>query len=69
MAAQLQQNPYDRVNFVRPLWETLSEEERVKLLTVKLEDVQARALDHAEKAKNEGVDDGQTHQFCYGSLS
>lgn len=52
---QLQQNPYDRVNFVRPLWETLSEEERIKLLTVKLADVRAKALEHSDRGKNEGI--------------
>ncbi|CAD7697548.1 unnamed protein product [Ostreobium quekettii] len=45
------QSPHDRVSFIRPFWETLSQEERVKLLTVSLEDVRARAEAHAERAK------------------
>lgn len=56
-----QQNPYDRVNFVRPLWETLTETERVELLTVKLEDVYKRA---AEQASNTEGDSNPQCSAC-----
>lgn len=53
----LAQNPYDRVAFIRPFWESLSQEERVSLLTVSLDDVRQRAAEHAKKAKALGKSD------------
>lgn len=48
-----QQSPQERVALVRPYWETLSHEERVKLLTIDLEGVRARAKQLAEAARQQ----------------
>ncbi|KXZ54862.1 hypothetical protein GPECTOR_4g934 [Gonium pectorale] len=52
-----QQTPQERVGLVRPLWETLGQDERVKLLTVELENVRGRAKQIAEAARKQAVAD------------
>lgn len=45
------QSPQERVNAVRPFWENLPQEERVKLLVVAVTDLRARAKQLSEKAR------------------
>ncbi|EFJ48600.1 hypothetical protein VOLCADRAFT_104654 [Volvox carteri f. nagariensis] len=52
-----QQPPQERVALVRPLWETLDQEERVKLLSIGLDSVRARANQLAEAARQQAVAD------------
>ena len=62
------QNPYDRVAFIRPFWESLSLDERVALLTVTLSDVRERAKQHAEKAKTLGERHDIRPRLCRRSV-
>ncbi|GIL82776.1 hypothetical protein Vretimale_8343 [Volvox reticuliferus] len=52
-----QQSPQERVTLVRPLWETLAQEERIKLLSIELDSVRARAKQLAEAARQQAVAD------------
>ncbi|GLI67376.1 hypothetical protein VaNZ11_011557 [Volvox africanus] len=52
-----QQSPQERVTLVRPLWETLTQEERIKLLSINLDSVRARAKQLAEAARQQAVAD------------
>lgn len=62
--------PQDRVLAVRPFWETVSQEERVKLLSVSLEELKARAQELMARAlKEQGApcarrDSGRTFGGC-----
>ncbi|GLC41576.1 hypothetical protein PLESTM_001216400 [Pleodorina starrii] len=47
----------ERVTLVRPLWETLEQEERVKLLSIDLDSVRSRAKQLAEAARQQAVAD------------
>ena len=47
----------ERVAAVKPYWETLSQEERVKLLTVSVDDLHQRAADLAERQRKQAGKD------------
>lgn len=49
--ASLQVSPQEKVNAVKPLWETLSQEERVKLLTIPTSTLRERVKQLTERAK------------------
>lgn len=51
--AQLQLLPQERVQNVKPCWETIPDEQRVQLLSVDLTELKLRADDLAEKAKKQ----------------
>ena len=51
--AQLQLLPQERVQNVKPCWETIPDEQRVELLSVDLTELKLRADDLAEKAKKQ----------------
>lgn len=51
--AQLQLMPQERVQNVKPCWETVPDEQRVELLSVALDELRLRAEDLAEKAKKQ----------------
>ena len=61
--AQLQLMPQERVQNVKPCWETVPDEERVELLSVDLSELRIRADDLAEKAKK------QAGQSCSSALA
>ncbi len=42
---EVQLPPQERVAAVRPFWETLTQEERVELLSITVEDLRARSKD------------------------
>ena len=50
---QLQLLPQERVQNVKPCWETIPDEQRVELLSVDLNELKLRADDLAEKAKKQ----------------
>ena len=51
--------PQDRVLAVRPFWETVAQEERVKLLSLSLEELRARAEELTQRAiKEQGALNG-----------
>jgi hypothetical protein len=49
--ASLQVTPQEKVNAVKPLWETLPQEERVKLLTIPTSTLRERVKQLTERAK------------------
>lgn len=51
--AQLQLLPQERVQNVKPCWETIPDEQRVELLSVDLNELKVRADDLAEKSKKQ----------------
>ena len=51
--AQLQLLPQERVQNVKPCWATISDEERVQVLSISLEELRLRAIDLAEKARKQ----------------
>lgn len=51
--AQLQLLPQDRVLNVKPCWATTSNEGRVELLSISLEELRLKAIDLAEKARKQ----------------
>lgn len=51
--AQLQLLPQERVQNVKPCWETIPDEQRVELLSVDLNELKVKADDLAEKAKKQ----------------
>ena len=51
--AQLQLLPQERVQNVKPCWETIPDEQRMELLSVDLTELKLRADDLAEKAKKQ----------------
>lgn len=57
--AQLQLLPQDRVQNVKPCWETIPDEQRVDLLSVDLNELKLRADDLAEKAKKQAGTDNK----------
>ena len=50
---QLQLLPQERVQNVKPCWETIPDEQRVELLSVDLTELKIRADDLADKAKKQ----------------
>ena len=50
---QLQLLPQERVQNVKPCWETIPDQQRVELLSVDLNELKLRADDLAEKAKKQ----------------
>lgn len=50
---QLQLSPQERIQNVKPYWETIPDEQRVELLSIDLNDLKLRANDLAEKAKKQ----------------
>ncbi|KAL3153768.1 hypothetical protein ABBQ32_013356 [Trebouxia sp. C0010 RCD-2024] len=53
--AQLQLLPQERVQNVKPCWETIPDEQRVELLSVDLNELKVKADDLAEKAKKQAA--------------
>ena len=51
--AQLQLLPQERVQNVKPCWATISDEERVQVLSISLEELRLRGIDLAEKARKQ----------------
>ena len=45
--------PQERVQAVRPFWETLTQEQRVQLLSLSLEDLRAKAADVTARLKRQ----------------
>ena len=50
---ELQLPPQERVAAVRPFWETLTQEQRVQLLSIDLQDLHARAKDVAARQRKQ----------------
>ena len=50
---EMQLPPQERVAAVRPFWETLTQEQRVQLLSIDLDDLQARAKDVAARQRKQ----------------
>jgi hypothetical protein len=46
--------PQERVDAVRPLWESLSQNERVAMLTIDVETLREKAREVTELAKQQG---------------
>ena len=62
--------PQDRVLAVRPFWETVAQEERVKLLSLSLEELRARAEELTQRAlKEQGALSGCAGSDAHLSLS
>ena len=66
--------PQDRVLAVRPFWETVAQEERVKLLSLSLEELRARAEELTQRALKEqgalsGCAGSEAHLSSGGSRS
>lgn len=62
--AQLQLLPQERVQNVKPCWETIPDEQRVELLSVDLNELKVKADDLAEKAKKQ-AGTGMSLQLCH----
>lgn len=45
--------PQERVQAVRPFWETLTQEERVQLLSLSIEELRAKACDVTARLKRQ----------------
>lgn len=61
-------SPQERVDAVRPFWESLSQEERVKLLTIDLTALRERARQVTETARQQAGEARSQNQYQHHSF-
>ena len=61
--------PHERMSIVESYWKSLSDEQRVELLSVDLSDLRVRAARLADKARKRAGQDACKHQSSKYSIS